>query len=312
MRIKVKTPTKVKVLTIDDNLTESQLLEELHADTELFPGLSKISTIKTGFPPKPLSIPPSETIRKYIHNGDQLLIEVGDEKSPESRENPISKEVNDDIPNVHIGELNQYLILRNIKDDNSCMFNAIGYATKTDSATEMRAVCASYIMSDPDKFDEVTLGRSNDDYCSWITKKDSWGGAIELGILSDYYKVRINCIDIESGNIIKFENEDSPPSSFINLVYSGIHYDVLSANPILSTSEKDKDIDTSLWQRGSPEETPIMKAAESLCKLLQTKNYTTNTTRFRIRCLECYDVLVGETGAAKHANEKGHFRFGEV
>lgn len=34
-------------------------------------------------------------------------------------------------------------------------------------------------MSDPETYSEVMLGRPNDEYCRWILKPESWGGATE-------------------------------------------------------------------------------------------------------------------------------------
>ena len=41
---------------------------------------------------------------------------------------------------------------------------------------ELRELVAGIILSDPDKFSTVMLGRSNEDYAEWIMKGQSWGG----------------------------------------------------------------------------------------------------------------------------------------
>jgi ubiquitin thioesterase OTU1 len=51
---------------------------------------------------------------------------------------------------------------------------------------------------------EVILGKSNDEYCAWIQKDQSWGGAIELGILSEHYGVEICAIDVTHVNVYRF------------------------------------------------------------------------------------------------------------
>ena len=47
-----------------------------------------------------------------------------------------------------------------------------------DSVTvqELRELVAGIILSDPDKFSTVMLGRSNEHYAEWIMKGESWGG----------------------------------------------------------------------------------------------------------------------------------------
>jgi hypothetical protein len=53
-------------------------------------------------------------------------------------------------------------------------------------------------------YSEVMLGKSNDEYCAWIQKDQSWGGAIELGILSEHYGVEICAIDVTHVNVYRF------------------------------------------------------------------------------------------------------------
>lgn len=293
----------------------------------LITGLIKESvvTIKSGFPPKPIDLQVDKTLEELgIKNGDNLIIETKpdpqlgvDSKSNDSHskiaETPtevtptMGVKQNDDIPSVFIAELRKYLILRNVPDDNSCLFNSILYAIGYDSMTpqDLRNIVVNYIRSDPQTYNEAILGRSVEEYCNWILKKDSWGGAIELGILSDYFNIKILCLDIETNNFIIFEQEKS--SQFIILVYSGIHYDLLVLNTQLSTN---KIGDLTKWSLDN--EKLLTQYSKQLCTLLQLRNYSTNTTTFRVRCLNCYKVLVGEMGASNHANETGHFQFGEV
>ena len=47
-----------------------------------------------------------------------------------------------------------------------------------DSVTvqELRELVAGIILSDPNKFSTVMLGRTNEEYADWIMKGESWGG----------------------------------------------------------------------------------------------------------------------------------------
>ncbi|RLV92146.1 Ubiquitin thioesterase OTU1 [Spathaspora sp. JA1] len=299
---------------------------QLHRESE------RISSIKSGFPPKAIDLTNDSSevtvSDKGIKDGDQLIIEfvyTGGIKRPFS-ESPGAPEVrkkptpSEEIPAVYIPELDKYIILRNIPDDNSCLFNSMSSAIsgfdsyKTVSPPEdLRNIVVQYIEKDPELYSELILGKPREEYCEWIRKKDSWGGAIELAILADWFNIRVVCIDIESGNFIRFENEKTPPNSFIILIYSGIHYDLLSLNDELSQNERDKKNDISKWPiEESKQEELILAASQELCKLLQENDYATNTTTFRVRCLDCYQILVGEMGASKHAEETGHVNFGEV
>lgn len=224
---------------------------------------------------------------------------------------------NSDIALLYIKEFDSYLILRNIPDDNSCLFNSISYAMVgydsfgADGVSppgQLRQVVAEHILSHEEVYDEAVLGRPVADYVNWIQKKDSWGGAIELGILSQWFNVTILCLDIESDKYITFDASENP-RGYIILVYSGIHYDVLAQNEQLLKEDFVKKWDTTLWPA---ENQAIKEYGQQMGALLQSKDYSTNTTKFRVRCLDCYEVLVGEMGASRHANQTGHYNFGEV
>lgn len=329
MRLKLKSNTGVSTINLDDNsklfkdfLDDIQQNKELHEN-----GSEVVASIKKGFPPKPIDLSYSRdtTISdKEIKDGDQLLIDFASFKRKVTVESSLSPQpaekkpnLREDIPSAYIESINKYLILRNIPDDNSCLFNSISYAVSgydsynnISPPDELRTVVTNYIHDDHELYSDLILGRPRNEYCEWIKKKDSWGGAIELGILADWFNIRIVCIDIELGNFIRFENEKKSPENFIILIYSGIHYDVLAMNDELSLDNKAGDI--AQWKIKDEYEEDILTASQKLCKLLQSKDYSTNTTTFRVRCLDCYQVLVGEMGASKHAEETGHLNFGEV
>lgn len=329
MRLKLKSNTGVSTINLNDNsklfkdfLEDIQKNEELHTDSS-----EVVASIKKGFPPKSIDLTYSldTTIEdKKIQDGDQLLIDFASFKRKSAIESSLSPQpaekkpnLREDIPSTYIESINKYLILRNIPDDNSCLFNSISYAisgydsyNNISPPEELRNVVTNYINDDPELYSDLILGRPRNEYCEWIKKKESWGGAIELGILADWFKVRIVCIDVELGNFIRFENEKETPDKFIILIYSGIHYDVLAMNDELSLENKSSDV--AQWAIEDEHEEDILTASQKLCKLLQNKDYSTNTTTFRVRCLDCYQVLVGEMGASKHAEETGHLNFGEV
>lgn len=353
MRLRLKSNKAVKTVAPDLAETLGQFLDTINSMLELKEIESHILTgIKTGFPPKSVDLTSTSKLlaESEIRDGDQLLVEFGEmvaktendenpkelgiSASPVSRGNtPASDAIpsakptqasetvsETEIPSVYIPQQDKYLILRNIPDDNSCMFNSISYALSGYSSyetfsppLELRSVIVSYIQNLPELYNEAILGRLPEDYCKCIIKKDSWGGAIELGILADWFGIRINCLDIELGNFITFEKEQGPqPDKFIILIYSGVHYDVVAVNSTLSVLDGDKANDITSWSCGGKEESAVLEASHKLCKLLQSRNYLTNTTTFRVRCLNCYEILVGETGASKHAEETGHYNFGEV
>lgn len=83
-------------------------------------------------------------------------------------------------------------------DDNSCMFTAFGgVLQRADPAPTLRREVAEYILSHPEKFDQVVLEMDPQRYARLIQTPDRWGGAIELSILSDIYDIEICSVDVK-------------------------------------------------------------------------------------------------------------------
>ncbi len=118
-----------------------------------------------------------------------------------------------------------------MEDDNSCLFRAFSSAVfgqSLDSMYELRSLVASHIQSQPATYSAAVLEKSPDAYCKWIQRDDAWGGAIELGILSQEFNVEICSINVQDLRVDRF-NEGQPTRCI--LVYSGIHYDVVALSP---------------------------------------------------------------------------------
>ena len=73
-----------------------------------------------------------------------------------------------------------------------------------DTSTELRELAACIIMSNPDKFSSVLLGKTNTDYTQWLLKSESWGGGIELTVFSEHYKVELDVVDIQTQRVDRF------------------------------------------------------------------------------------------------------------
>ena len=88
---------------------------------------------------------------------------------------------------------------------------------------------AAKILNDQQFFNEAVLGKSPGEYASWIKNPQSWGGAIEMMILSDYLKSEIVAVDIIN---VRFEvfGLEKGYSQRVYLIYSGIHYDLCVKN----------------------------------------------------------------------------------
>lgn len=90
----------------------------------------------------------------------------------------------------------------------------------------MRQIIASTVNADKQEYNEGILGRPNDEYCAWILQPESWGGAIEVSILSAYHGIEFDVVDITNAIINRF-GEDKNYGIRAFLLFDGIHYDPL-------------------------------------------------------------------------------------
>lgn len=211
-----------------------------------------------------------------------------------------------DPPEVFVPEVGGTLVLRIMPDDNSCLFRAISSAVMSDmdAVTELRQIVAEQIQANPDQFSKAVLDNKDPDkYCRWIKGHDSWGGQIELLILSQYFQLEICSIDVQTLRVDRY-NEGAPKRCFI--VYSGIHYDTIALTiPGMSMEDDVKQFEAPIKEE-------LLPKAVELCRRLQEKHYYTDTAGFQIVCNDCGVKVVGEKGATKHAAETGHYNFGEA
>ena len=119
-------------------------------------------------------------------------------------------------------------------------------------------------------------------YIATISKPSTWGGAIELSILASHYGTEIASIDVETGRIDYFSPEIPAKNVRCILLYSGIHYDAVSAAPMIEAPDE--------WHQtlfpivGSDDSDPILVAAKKLADTLRAKKAYTNTATFDLKC----------------------------
>lgn len=196
--------------------------------------------VLSGFPPKPFDITTDETplAQSGLKSGDTLILEeksaptVTSEEVNEGRHHVIE---NCDFPGI--------LMKHIVPADNSCLFSSVFFVLngKVDdtgtSAPFLRQVIAETVANDPEKFCEAILGKPNADYCKWIQDDKSWGGAIEVAILSEYYGIEIAVVDTINAIINRF-GEDQNFAHRAFLLFDGIHYDPLYLEPLQVVSAR--------------------------------------------------------------------------
>ncbi|KAF2730458.1 ubiquitin thioesteras-like protein OTU1 [Polyplosphaeria fusca] len=327
IRIRLRAPNGTHNVNLKDDAAISDLLTSISDLTEL-----PLFTLKWGFPPQPLdpwlygmSTLLSDTDLKL--NGAQIIVigqETGDttalpqagaagSSSEKSQAAPLSLKRKQasalkDTPEIALPSRGGTIVLRVMPDDNSCMFRALGSAvlsSSLDSMTELRSMVAQAIQADRDMYNEAILQRTPDEYCKWIQYSDSWGGGIELSILSQEFDIEICSINVQDLRVDRF-NEGKAKRCI--LVYSGIHYDTVAFVPS-DCPTYDTDHDVKLFDSADD---VVLEAARQLCGELKKKHYFTDTQRFDIKCNKCGWTGQGERAAVQHATDTGHSDFGEA
>ncbi|QIX00290.1 hypothetical protein AMS68_005807 [Peltaster fructicola] len=221
-------------------------------------------------------------------------------------------DIESEPPEVSVPNLDGVMVLRVMPDDNSCMFRALSTAvlgSQLDGMTELRSVVAQTIQAQPDIYSEGVLEKKPADYCRWIQREDSWGGGIELAILSQHFDIEIASINVQDLRIDRF-NEGKPTRCI--LVYSGIHYDVCAVTPFSGAeAEFDRKVFDVVKTGDEDFDGGALEAAQELCKELQKRHYFTDTHGFSIKCNTCGSGGTGQQWAVEHARSTGHGDFGE-
>lgn len=134
------------------------------------------------------------------------------------------------LPPGSSGNFNGILLKKVVPADNSCLFTSVRFVLNgkvdNEGSEMMRHIIAQEVAANPQEYNDAVLGKSNADYCAWIQKPDSWGGAIEVAILSSYYGIEIDVVDIQNAIINRF-GEDKNYGLRVFLLFDGIHYDPL-------------------------------------------------------------------------------------
>ncbi|XP_037042988.1 ubiquitin thioesterase OTU1-like [Bradysia coprophila] len=304
LRIKTKNGQKTINLLSTDNVGT---LKEKIAE------LSQIScnrlNILGGYPPKPLDLTDSTKSMSQIgvKNGDTL---IANEKHPDECTPSVSIEADtllaQQFDDLEMGAtVNGLLMTQTVPSDNSCLFTSIGFVLKgivdTSCHHGMREIIAKRVASDKESYNEAILGKPNDEYCAWIQRPETWGGSIEVSILSSHYGIEIDVVDVRSGVISRF-GEDKDFTSRVFLLYDGIHYDALYLESATDPVRTVFDVS---------DEAVAVRAQQIAAEARSSRQFT-DVNRFSLKCMQCNILLIGQAEAQQHAKTTGHTNFGEV
>ena len=270
--------------------------------------------IKFIFPPPQIisEVAPNTTLSSLKLTSGNLIISILDlppaiaqnqEESNEEKQQNISKE--EKTSNHHQNSNDGTMQIKVIDSDNSCLFNAVlfvaeeGTMDKMKSA-ELREIIASIVMSDPITYNKALLAKANGEYIEYIMKSDTWGGYIELAVLSTYYQLQINAIDVVTLNVHRF-GEDCNFKQCVYVIYDGIHYDAL----IMKLQNE------SIRHRFATSNDSVFAQALSIAAELNSRKQFTDVYNFGLICNVCNAKLKGQNEAQKHAEMSGHQQFSQ-
>ncbi|MCJ1308667.1 ubiquitin-specific protease otu1 [Agyrium rufum] len=341
MKLRIRGPDGQSAVSLADDASISDLKQEIAKATDV-PEFD----IKFGFPPKPLILDDYPQSTKLADlsirlSGETLIInpkyydipnpEPPARKSPSKPHPPSTRPTQSssstrqqqprnidpetaasDPPEIPLPSHSSTLVLRIMPDDNSCLFRAFNtafFGPSMDNMHELRSIVAQAIQRDPEQYNTAILGKPPNDYCRWIQSSDSWGGAIELGILAREFGIEICSVDVQTLRVDRFQEGKEKRCI---LVYSGIHYDVIAMSPSDPPYEKayaPPDFDVLVFDS---QDDLVLQGAVELCAALQKQGYFTDTAGFSIRCGDCGGLFKGEKGALEHAQQTGHYDFQEA
>lgn len=304
-----------KVLTIEaecDLETLQGLILSTSEDDILLEG------IRYGFPPQSVTFKGNEnkTLEQLgISNGEKIIVnltEVGKPVATSPMKHPDASQVHKQgnqkdskasgasSKGVWI-DSRRLLQVHDVPDDNSCLFHAISYAVYKDISlsSEIRRIVAAAVRKDTIKYSDAILGRPNHEYSEWILKPTSWGGGIEIAILSNHLKYAIYVLDVDACKYEKFNEQLY--DQFIIIAYNGVHYDTVEIldgsyhQTVFDIREKDSQF--------------LLQETLKVAREMKREGKTFNTTRDSILCNTCGTTLIGEREVSKHAEKTGHVDF---
>jgi len=311
--------TKTGMIKIPYLTSESTLKDLKTAISDLSGlGYSSVKILK-GYPPKLLDGLSEESSLGSLSIKDGELFTL--QESPSSESSKSSQESKTTVPTkkpptIETQQSAQIksrgvLLRKVVPSNNSCLFTSIHFVMQDgdfnlDCQRALRELIARTVKQDPITFNQAILGKSNSEYCKWIQNPTSWGGSIEVMIMSKYYKVEICVVDIRSGRIDRFGEDCSYPLR-VFIIYDGIHFDplYLSLNGSSSLSPK-------IQTKFSNDDEFVMIQALEMAEECKKARQFTDVNNFKLKCLCCQQQMNGQKAAQEHAEKTGHSKFGEV
>ncbi|KAG8345711.1 putative OTU like cysteine protease [Trypanosoma vivax] len=189
----------------------------------------------TGHPPKPICAEYGVPVGTVLNDRDTII--VADGKGTVIRGVSSGR---------YIPPANErwHFTRRICPSDNSCLFHAAAYVLRDKSRTDgpkLREECASVLEQNAGMFTgKGLLDKPVHEYIKWIRSPSSWGGAVELHILSFLTGIEIVALDLKSCHMECF-GEGSGYTVRCFLAYTGQHFDAMAMNATYNSPNESED-----------------------------------------------------------------------
>ena len=207
--------------------------------------------------------------------------------------------------------MNQDLIpiRRYVDADNSCLFSSIAYLIDPKNFSETssykyRYMIAEYLMNN--KLNDVILDKPQNEYIEEIQNIKKWGGAIELRLFSDIFKIKIGSIDVMS-NRIDIYGETNPYNKIIYVLYNGVHYDPLVMN-FSADSSKESDI----TKFDSMDDNILINFRKYAEIFKDSGDFVDLANLMSFQCEICNQQFQSQDDMSKHAQNSDHWEFKQI
>ena len=140
---------------------------------------------------------------------------------------------------------------------------------------------------------------------------DTWGGEVEIDILSKHFKKQVAVVDIQTNNIYVYGEDNPMYQERIYLLYDGIHYDALimrrsdadedsfPTNDNCNVHDVDIDNDSVIIRVFSASDSSIYNKSKVLAAELRERTQYVDVSGFTLRCLVCGQGLIGQKDATE-------------
>lgn len=207
-----------------------------------------------------------------------------------------------------INIMNELIPLRRyVNPDNSCLFSSIGYLMECNNFNEMtgykyRMMIAEYLLNT--KLDDTILDRPQSEYLELIQDITKWGGAPELRIFSDMFKVKIGSFDILSDRVDIF-GETKDYNKIIYVMYTGSHYD-----PLVMNFSNNGLSDTDITKFDYEDFNILLSFREYVKKFKDECDDLSSLKNFK--CEICSEEFENQEYLLVHAQNKDHWKFKQI